>query len=99
MRVLITTIPFADKDAQPLHILEQAGAEVIINPLGRKLTEADLAEIIVDVDILIAGTEPITEAVLERAAPRGPVCRSGTGNGEEYNEGGEWNLFIGGGHS
>ncbi len=79
MRVLITTIPFADKDAQPLHILEQAGAEVIINPLGRKLTEADLAEIIVDVDILIAGTEPITEAVLERAAQLKLIARVGIG--------------------
>jgi len=79
LKVLVTTIPFADKDARPLHILEKAGAEVIINPLGRKLTEADLAEIIVDVDILIAGTEPITEAVLERAAQLKLIARVGIG--------------------
>ena len=79
MRVLITTIPFADKDPRPLHVLEQVGAEVIINPLGRKLTDADLAEIIVDVDILIAGTEPVTEAVLERAAQLKLIARVGIG--------------------
>ena len=79
MRVLITTIPFADKDPRPLHLLEQVGAEVIINPLGRKLTEADLAEIIVDADILIAGTEPITEAVLERAEQLKLIARVGIG--------------------
>jgi len=77
--VLITTIPFADKDPRPLHVLEQVGAEVIINPLGRKLTDADLAEIIVDVDILIAGTEPVTEAVLERAAQLKLIARVGIG--------------------
>ena len=77
--MLITTIPFADKDPRPLHVLEQVGAEVIINPLGRKLTDADLAEIIVDVDILIAGTEPVTEAVLERAAQLKLIARVGIG--------------------
>ena len=77
--MLITTIPFADKDPRPLHLLEQVGAEVIINPLGRKLTEADLAEIIVDADILIAGTEPITEAVLDRAEQLKLIARVGIG--------------------
>jgi len=79
LRVLITTIPFADKDPGPLRVLKQVGADVIINPLGRKLTEADLAEIIVDVDVLIAGTEPITEAVLERAEQLKLIARVGIG--------------------
>ena len=40
------------------------------------------------------------DAILCRAAPRGPVCRSGAGNGKEKdNEDGEWNLLAGGGHS
>ena len=67
MRVLITTIPFSDKDKRPLELLNKAGAEVVINPLGRKLKEADLVELISDVDVLIAGTESITEQVLEVA--------------------------------
>ena len=52
MRVLVTTIPFSDKDKRPLELLNKAGAEVVINPLGRKLKEADLVELISDVDVL-----------------------------------------------
>ena len=51
-----------------LDLLKKAGAEIVINPLGRKFSEADLLEIIPDFDILIAGTEPITAAVLEKAS-------------------------------
>lgn len=79
MRVLVTTIPFADTDRQPLDFLDAVGADVIINPLGRKLKEADLAGIIADIDILIAGTEPITEAVLDRAAQLKLIARTGIG--------------------
>ena len=79
MRTLVTTIPFADKDVRPLNILEQAGAEVVINPLGRKLTEEDLGGIVSGVDILIAGTESITETVLERAQNLKLITRVGIG--------------------
>jgi D-3-phosphoglycerate dehydrogenase len=76
---LVTTIPFADKDVRPLNILEQAGAEVVINPLGRKLTEEDLGGMVSGVDILIAGTEPITETVLGRAQNLKLITRVGIG--------------------
>ncbi len=79
MRTLVTTIPFADKDSRPLQSLEQAGAEVVINPLGRKLTEADLAGMIADFEVLIAGTEPITENVIERASQLKLIARVGIG--------------------
>ena len=79
MRVLITTIPFAEMDRQPLVLLEQVGAEVVINPLGRKLKEADLVEIIPDFDVLIAGTESITETVLENAPNLRLISRVGIG--------------------
>lgn len=79
MKVLITTIPFADKDSRPLDLLKKAGAEIVINPLGRKFGEADLLEIIPDFDILIAGTEPITAAVLEKASSLKLISRVGIG--------------------
>ena len=79
MRVLITTIPFSDKDKRPLELLNKAGAEVVINPLGRKLKEADLVELISDVDVLIAGTESITEQVLEVATQLKLISRVGIG--------------------
>jgi len=79
LRTLVTTIPFADKDSRPLQSLEQAGAEVVINPLGRKLTEADLAGMIADFEVLIAGTEPITENVIKRASQLKLIARVGIG--------------------
>ena len=60
MRVLITTIPFSDKEKRPLELLDKVGAEVVINPLGRKVKEADVVELISAVDVLNAGTESIT---------------------------------------
>jgi len=79
VRVLITTIPFSDKDKRPLELLDKAGAEVVINPLGRKLKEADLVELISDVDVLIAGTESITEQVLDVATQLKLISRVGIG--------------------
>ena len=53
-KVLISTIPFADKNNLPLELLKSVGAEFVINPIGRKLKEEELAELIEDYDILIA---------------------------------------------
>ena len=38
-KVLITTVPFGDKDRLPLDLLEKAGIEYQINPFGKKITE------------------------------------------------------------
>ena len=79
MKVLVTTIPFADKNRRPLELLEDQGVEVVVNPLGRKLKEMDLAQLIKDFDILIAGTEPITETVLSKAVRLRLISRVGIG--------------------
>jgi len=68
-RVLITTVPFGEMDRKPLELLEEVGVEYCINPFGRKLKENELAEIIGNTTILIAGTEKISAKVMD-AAPR-----------------------------
>ena len=78
-KVLITTVPFGDKDRLPLDLLENSGLDYQINPFNKKLTEDQLAEIIPDFDALIAGTEPITEKVLKRAASLKLISRVGIG--------------------
>jgi D-3-phosphoglycerate dehydrogenase / 2-oxoglutarate reductase len=78
-KVLITTVPFGDKDRLPLDLLENAGIEYLINPFSKKITEDQLAEIIPDFDALIAGTEPITEKVLNRATNLKLISRVGIG--------------------
>ena len=78
-RALITTIPFGERDATPQHLMETAGIEYTINPLGRKVTENELAELITDFDILVAGTEPITERVMAQAPKLKLISRVGVG--------------------
>ena len=78
-KVLITTVPFANKNRQPLELLEHAGIEYFINPLNKKLTENELLEIVADFDVIIAGTEQITSKVLNRASNLKMISRVGIG--------------------
>jgi D-3-phosphoglycerate dehydrogenase len=77
--VLITTVPFGQTDATPLDRLHAAGVDVVVNPVGRRLTELELAELVGDVDVLIAGTEPITSTVMDRAPGLKMISRVGIG--------------------
>lgn len=78
-KVLITTVPFGDKNRLPLELLEGAGIEYLINPIGRKLKEDELAEMASDFDVLIAGTEPITDKVMGCASKLKLISRVGIG--------------------
>ncbi len=60
-------------------MLQDAGIEYVINPVGRKLTEDELADFIVDFDALIAGTEQVTEKVMARANRLKLIARVGIG--------------------
>jgi D-3-phosphoglycerate dehydrogenase len=77
--VLITTVPFAHKNRLPLELLEAAGVAYRINPLGRRLKEEELAEMVGDAEVLIAGTELISERVISRAARLKLISRVGIG--------------------
>jgi D-3-phosphoglycerate dehydrogenase len=79
LNVLITTVPFADKNSLPIELLKGVGANFVINPIGRKLKEEELADLIGDFDILIAGTEPITAYVLSKAPKLKLISRVGIG--------------------
>ena len=78
-KALITTAPFGDKNRFPLELLEASNIEYLINPLGRKLKEEELAEMVSDFDVLIAGTEPITDMVMSRAPRLKLISRVGIG--------------------
>ena len=78
-KALITTVPFGDKNRLPIEQLEAAGIDYLINPLGRKLKEAELAEMVTDFDVLIAGTEPITDKVMAQATCLKLISRVGIG--------------------
>jgi len=78
-KALISTVPFGDRNRLPIELLESAGIEYLINPLGRKIKEEELAEMISGFDILIAGTEPITEKVMRQASRLKFISRVGIG--------------------
>lgn len=78
-KALITTVPFADKNRLPIELLESAGIDYLINPVGRKLKEDELAEMASDFDVIIAGTEPITDFVMSRASRLKLISRVGIG--------------------
>jgi len=79
IKILITTVPFGEKNRFPLELLEQSNIEYLVNPLNRKLTENELAEMAKDFDIIIAGTEPITEFVMSNAPRLKLISRVGIG--------------------
>jgi len=79
IRALITTVPFGEADPAPFGLLDQEGIEYVVNPVGRRLTEEELASLIPGFDILIAGTEPITERVMEAARELKLISRVGVG--------------------
>jgi D-3-phosphoglycerate dehydrogenase / 2-oxoglutarate reductase len=79
MKILITTVPFGEQSKLPLELLDSLDAEYVINPLDKKLTEDELAGMIPDYDIVIAGTEPITDYVLSKAKKLKMISRVGIG--------------------
>ena len=78
-KILITTVPFSDKNRLPLELLEKANINYLINPLNKKLTEDELSEIVADFDVIIAGTEPITKKVMDAATNLKMISRVGIG--------------------
>jgi D-3-phosphoglycerate dehydrogenase / 2-oxoglutarate reductase len=79
IKVLITTVPFGDKNSLPIDLLEKNNIDYLINPLNRKLTEEELIEMVVDFDVIIAGTEPITKKVMKAASNLKMISRVGIG--------------------
>jgi D-3-phosphoglycerate dehydrogenase / 2-oxoglutarate reductase len=79
VKVLITTVPFGDKNRLSLELLEKANIEYLINPYKTKLTESQLADLVTDFDVIIAGTEPITEKVMGKAGRLKLISRVGIG--------------------
>ena len=78
-RALITTVPFGEVDRASLELLHEAGIKYVINPIGRRLTAAELVRMVPGFDVLIAGTEPITERVMQAAPQLRLISRVGVG--------------------
>ena len=78
-KVLITAVSFGQADPDPIRLLEQEHLSYVINPYGRRLRAEELAGIIGPYEVVIAATDPITEAVLDAAPNLRLIARIGIG--------------------
>ncbi len=78
-KALITTAPFGDKNRLPLEMLEAASIQYLINPHNKRLSEEQLADMVTDFDVIIAGTEKISDKVMARAVNLKLISRVGVG--------------------
>ena len=77
--VLISTSTFGVSDATPLRRLDAAGMTYRLNPYGRTLREQEVMALLEDAVGIIAGTEPLSRAVLEGASKLRVISRVGVG--------------------
>ena len=78
-RILITTVPFAVENRYPLDLLEKEKISYIVNPLGKKLTESELINLVGECEVIVAGTEAITDKVMSEAKNLRMISRVGIG--------------------
>ena len=79
MKIFVSTHPFSSTSQLPMQLVHENGLELSVNEHGRKITTEELAEDIKDAEVLIAGTEKITEEVLKNAPNLKLISRVGIG--------------------
>jgi D-3-phosphoglycerate dehydrogenase len=86
MKIFISTYPFGQYNQEPINILKQTGWEIKYNSLGRRLKENEVADMIIEVDGVIAGTEPYSKETLEKCKNLKVIARVGVGfDGIDFN--------------
>ncbi|MDB1122417.1 phosphoglycerate dehydrogenase [Vibrio algarum] len=78
-KVFVSTHPFSSTSPDPMRLLKYNEFEVRLNPFEHKISTQELAQHIEDTEILIAGTEIITEEVLQNAPNLKLISRVGIG--------------------
>src|SRR5215475_15502223 len=77
--ILITTSPFGQNDRSALSLLDDDTIQYTLNPFHRRLRQEEIADLIGPYEVVIAGTEPITSAVLDRAPKLKLLAHTGIG--------------------
>jgi len=76
----VTSYPFGISSRDPVDLLERAGFTVRLSPYRRKHTPSETAALLGDVDVLVAGTEPLPAATVLAGLPRlTHIARVGVG--------------------
>jgi len=78
-KVLISTTTFGEYDAGPLKLLEKSGYSYSMNPCSRKLSPDETVGLAKGAVGIIAGTEALNRAVLEKLPGLKAISRCGVG--------------------
>lgn len=79
MKILTSPSSFGQVGIEPLTILIENKFEIINNPFGRKLTEAEVIDLAKGCVGIIAGVEPLTAAVMDALPNLKCISRVGVG--------------------
>jgi len=79
MKVFVSTHPFSATSPIPMQLITDNGIELHLNKHERKITTQELAQEIKDAEVLVAGTEKITEEVFNNAPNLKLISRVGIG--------------------
>ena len=79
MKIALTTSTYAQYSDEPLVILHEAGNEYVLNPYGRKLTEDEAILLLQGCVGVVAGTEPLTERLMDSLPELKVISRCGSG--------------------
>ena len=79
MKIFVSTHPFSSTSDLPMKLVEENGLELAVNEHGRKITTEELAKDLKDAEVLVAGTEKITEKVFQNAPNLKLISRVGIG--------------------
>ena len=86
MKVFVSTHPFGSTSNLPMKLVQDNGIVLSKNEHGRKISSSELANDIKDAEVLVAGTEKITEEVLKNAPNLKLISRVGIGlDGIDFN--------------
>ena len=79
-KLLFSTSSFDPANLPDCQRLNAAGLEILLNPYGRRLTEAEVHQLLQDDVVgMVAGVEPLTAEVLRSAPQLKVIARCGIG--------------------
>ena len=79
MKIAITTSSFSEFSDEPLDLLHESGIAYVVNPHRRKLTEDEAIWLLRGCVGVVAGTEPLTERLMDFLPELKVISRCGSG--------------------
>jgi D-3-phosphoglycerate dehydrogenase len=79
LKVVSTSPTFGYYATEPLEYLKTRGAQIVLAPQGKKMSEEELIEFVRDYDAIIVGIEKITAPVIEASKKLKIITKHGAG--------------------